>query len=356
MKDRNMIIIKKGKCLFTSILLSFLSCGLSVLDKANDDLGEINAQPSSVAVSAVSSDKGVSAVAAGTGASLQSSLDVVEGESSPISDTKVDTGGVNLTSGSGIPGGTLEGGAVEFETHSYGEVTSGDNFNGKSQTVIEDFLKRGSSDLVDAVEYSSGGVSGTYGGGATVIEEEEDTIPRVATFSSAGEDDESLEEEDERRENRKYNAGLKEAKRDVFNALTLIKAIAKDSKLFDYYATAMNSSRHLGNPNYRENAREKYNEFSKEKLEENLYELLNWIKEGEIALKSADVYSNEIRAKNKLGEVREDLEKFIAEVKNKSSTSDAYKEVSSNRHKLSKMEDSLKTVKRSLYNKDNISN
>ncbi|UGQ16768.1 hypothetical protein [Borrelia sp. RT5S] len=360
------------------ILLSFLSCDFSSLEKAKEVAGEVR--------SILESGEDVEVSGYADLAVTREEIDGVEvavlsgnagiGVSSASGSVGVNVEGSGYVDAAGkLSGHTVVSSKVETETGATGTTVYSSNTHGTVAGVS------GFSDAVEITEATSpsplGVVSGSYTGEMEEVEEndleESDTLDSsiyygthysggtssaVGYYGSTGFPVSGTHTGTVVKKT--HGAHLREAKTSVKESLRLVKKIAKDYNSFSFYRAVSQGTRNLGYPKKREKAAEKAAEYTNERLNEDLNALLNAIKQCLNAATAATGgegnFKSELKAKEQLEEVKGEIEKFVGEVKSEQKTEEyAYgAKYGARQVKLSKMEESLKNIKRLLYsfNKD----
>ncbi|AYE36861.1 hypothetical protein DB313_05020 (plasmid) [Borrelia turcica IST7] len=356
----------KRKYVCASILLSFVSCDLSVLDKTKDVLSEVRGILESDAVKDVASGKAGFTVVSETKTSVTSLVpegteDVVGVSMPPVETGKKDNtvGTTNsiatgdfteqnatttsvASSVSGVAVSDVVGGST-YETGLSGYSSAVDITENSSSSFTSGSY---SGEMITVEEYDSYGfgMTGSYGLMSNSMTEVEDEFD--------GDDDDT--DRKEKRDSNIYDFYLKKTKGNVYNSLGLVKKIIGDYDSVNLYTTKYYSPLNLGETSEKANDKKELDKYTKEQLEKDLNELLGYLKEGQSSLESAKgVYKSDISAKNKLSELQTEVEKFIAEVETDGS---AYDRTGTRQGQLSKMIGTLNTVKDLLNSGSNIGN
>ncbi|UGQ18008.1 hypothetical protein [Borrelia sp. RT1S] len=348
------------------ILLSFLSCDFSSLEKAKEVAGKVR--------SILESGEDVEVSGYADLAVTREEIDGVEvavlsgnagiGVSSPSDSVDVAVEGAGYVNAAGkVSGHTVVSSKIETETgatgttvyssNSYSPVGGVSGSNGVTE-VTEDTSpsgaisgsSNGNRKGLSGESYLSGfsassTYSGEFGGASSIVE----------YYSSGGEYGGKAAIV-----KGAYGHGiyLKEAKESVKESLGLVKKMLKDYDSFSSYQTTKHSTRF--GPKKKEEAAKKAAEYTNERLNQDLDDLLGSVERclnSTIAATSGEGgFKSDLRAKEQLSKLKEEVEKFVKEVK---AGQGAYGTLSGARQgDLLKMKESLSKVKKLLYkiNKD----
>ncbi|AYE36859.1 hypothetical protein DB313_05010 (plasmid) [Borrelia turcica IST7] len=336
----------KKSYLITSVLLSFVSCDLSVLDKTKDVLSEMRAILETDAVKDVASGKAGFTVVSETKTGSVG-VSKTQGEAGFDNSTVVGEGSSSIATGSsqGSANTAGEGSVVEDETG-----------NDKGMSFVES-----GSGGIQQVDYNSGDVSVTYGGESEVVEDSYSSGTSGVIFGGNSaviiEEDTKADYLDylttkaEKEESKKYNSHIYKTKSHMEYARVLASKITKSYSLFNLYNTKGYGTQNLGETRVREIAAKKLAEFTKVQLEKDLQGLLDQIVESKKAAAAArDVinYGNEGRAVKELDELRVKIEELLSIVKGENDIKIAYGKVSTRSYLFSNIINSMKRISVSL--------
>ncbi|AYE36860.1 hypothetical protein DB313_05015 (plasmid) [Borrelia turcica IST7] len=345
--------------LITSVLLSFVSCDLSVLDKTKDVLSEVRAILETDAVKDVASGKAGFTIVSET---KTGSVGVSKTQGEVGFDrSTVDSSGTRVAGSAGYANpagvgsvveedeaGNVTGiGFVEYDTYS-GRYAPEFGVSGSNPIERPQILHYGSTTsggTTEVIEDSySSGMSGFISGGASAVTIDEDTDEDYKNH---------LIDLAEKEASKKYDKHIKKAKDYVQGIYTYTSRLKDGYKTVDLCLTKKYDSRDLENSrsNYAI-ATKKLAEYTKEQLEKDLQGLLDQIVGGIASIEKAsenDYSQNDLRAKNELSNLKKSLEDLIKDVKSVTETNhEAYRKVSRKSHIIAKISSSVSRIQNML--------
>ncbi|AYE36858.1 hypothetical protein DB313_05005 (plasmid) [Borrelia turcica IST7] len=337
----------KKSYLITSVLLSFVSCDLSVLDKTKDVLSEMRGILETDAVKDVASGKARFTVVSETKTSTVG-VSKTQGEAG-FGNTAVDSSGTRVAGGADYASATGVSSVVEDET---GKLTGMGfvEYDTYSARYAPEFGVSGSnSGGIQQVDYASGDTGVTYGGVSEVIEESYSGMSGSISGGSGAmtiEEDTNEDYQDylddlaAKEAEKKYNNHITTAKRHVQGIYTYTSRLKEGARVVELCETKSNDTMDLQNLRQnREIAKKKLAEYTKERLEKDLQGLLDQIVEGILHAQASDSdYYFDSYAITTLSELKKPLEALIKEVKSVAETNhEAYRKLISKRYLIEKI-------------------
>ncbi|BCR21441.1 hypothetical protein [Borrelia sp. HM] len=185
---------------------------------------------------------------------------------------------------------------------------SGNNNKLKSETGDTYLIEHNSGPITFSENTSQEKISGSYSG-TTKFEEDEQ--------------EEKDENEEEERLNKKEIANQKNAKENLHKAITLAQQIKEDLIQVETAHTMLSGSRSFSDKIKNEN-KEKLSQFSKDKLENDLKQLVDHIGRSLIFTKNLTNYSKNINTSQKFNEVKNEIYSVIINVENQPNNTGIY--------------------------------